>query len=258
MSEDLRAWADTLEAALVRGRIRIVSRVRVLASTASTQDAARREARPGLLVVADRQTRGRGTHGRAWTQGEGGLAVTFAVEPAPPGRLSLAAGVAACIAGEPDLPPRTLALRWPNDLVARADERKVGGVLIEITEGAAGSVACIGIGINVSQAPGSWTGELAGRAASLRELGSARSRLDVAVELLLALDRALAWSDAALIEAWRARDVLPGTRRRFLRGRDAVEGIVVGLDPALAILVRTDAGDVVRLPAETASLDRPR
>jgi BirA family transcriptional regulator, biotin operon repressor / biotin---[acetyl-CoA-carboxylase] ligase len=112
-------------------------------TTASTQDEARRRytGRP-LLVVAARQTAGRGRRGRAWEEAARALAVTLAFRPAwPEGkwpRLTLAAGLSACVAlGE------TVWLEWPNDLVAGG--AKVGGLLTEAADG----MVAVGLGVNL-------------------------------------------------------------------------------------------------------------
>ena len=111
--------------------------------TASTQDEAfARYAGSPLLVVAARQTAGRGRLGRAWEQADRALAATLALRPAWPEaawpRLTLVAGLAARSA----LGPGVL-LEWPNDLV-RGD-RKVGGLLTEAREG----VVAVGLGANL-------------------------------------------------------------------------------------------------------------
>jgi BirA family transcriptional regulator, biotin operon repressor / biotin---[acetyl-CoA-carboxylase] ligase len=112
-------------------------------TTASTQDEARRRyaGRP-LLLVAARQTAGRGRRGRAWEEATRALAATLAFRPPWPEeawpRLTLVAGLAACRAlGE------AVRLEWPNDLVAGG--AKVGGLLTEVADG----VVAVGLGANL-------------------------------------------------------------------------------------------------------------
>ena len=112
-------------------------------TAASTQDEARLgySGRP-LLVVAARQTAGRGRRGRPWETAPRALAASLAFTPAwrqsawP--RLTLAAGLAACGA----LGTGVL-LEWPNDLVRGG--AKVGGLLTE----ASGGVVIVGLGVNL-------------------------------------------------------------------------------------------------------------
>ncbi len=105
----------------------------------STQDEARTRTQP-VLVVAARQTAGRGRSGRPWWNAPRALAASFRWTPTWPAeawpRITLVAGLAAhgifaC------------SLKWPNDLVI--DGRKVGGILTE-TDGSA--VVC-GLGVNL-------------------------------------------------------------------------------------------------------------
>ncbi|MFN0134190.1 MAG: biotin--[acetyl-CoA-carboxylase] ligase [Phycisphaerales bacterium] len=250
MSDDLSSWAAALKAAIARDRPRIVDRVVVLAEVASTQDEARARAagRPGLLVIAARQTAGRGRLGRAWLDAEGeGLAATFALAaPAPSaqGRVSIAAGLAACRACESAI-AAPLRLRWPNDVVA-PDGRKLAGVLIEARDG----LLLVGIGINVRQT--AFPPTLA--AASLHQLGSSWSRADASLALLRELDACLALGDADLLREWTARDALRGTRRTFLHNGIRHTGLVESISPAAEICLRLDDGRSLSLPAATTSL----
>lgn len=111
-----------------------------LESVTSTQDIAR-DLPIGSIVIADRQTAGRGRLGRRWESPQAtALLVSFVLEPHP--LLSLAAGVAAAEACGP-----AVRLKWPNDLLL--DSRKVGGILVEN----ASRKAVCGIGINLTWAP---------------------------------------------------------------------------------------------------------
>jgi BirA family biotin operon repressor/biotin-[acetyl-CoA-carboxylase] ligase len=111
-----------------------------------------RRARAGrtepVLLVAERQSAGRGRLGRAW-QSAAGDSLTFSLglplAPADWAGLSLAVGVSVA----ESLHPR-IRLKWPNDLWV--DDRKLAGILIE-TASAGGSAAAryavVGIGINI-------------------------------------------------------------------------------------------------------------
>lgn len=104
--------------------------------TGSTNDDAKRLARSGAaegtLVLAGRQTGGRGRFGRVWTSPEGGAYVSAVLRPAlPPAALgplglALALGVARGL-DSLGVPAR---LKWPNDVLA--DGRKIAGILVEM------------------------------------------------------------------------------------------------------------------------------
>ena len=109
------------------------------------------------VLLAERQTGGRGRRGRSWSSPlaahvylsigrrfEGGLARL--------GGLSLVAGIAACEALR-ELGYAHVGLKWPNDLVvndAYGGLRKLGGLLVEGGGEHAGAArAVIGLGVNV-------------------------------------------------------------------------------------------------------------
>jgi len=115
----------------------------LLEEAGSTQDEARRRFTGfPLLVVAARQTAGRGRRGRSWETASRALAATLALRlPWPEAtrpRLTLVAGLAACHALG-----RGVGLEWPNDLIKGSS--KIGGLLAE----AAGDVVAVGLGVNL-------------------------------------------------------------------------------------------------------------
>ena len=132
----------------------------------STNTELMRRARAGraepVLLVAQRQTAGRGRIGRPWQSAQGVVAaapdasLTFSLglplAPRDWSGLSLAVGVAVAESLDADGAAR-LALKWPNDLWV--DGRKLGGILIETAlpqpAGSAGSerYVVIGIGLNI-------------------------------------------------------------------------------------------------------------
>jgi BirA family transcriptional regulator, biotin operon repressor / biotin---[acetyl-CoA-carboxylase] ligase len=248
-------WADALEQLILGSSIACIDRVRVMAETTSTQDACRAAAagKPGLLVVADRQTGGRGRLGRVWTHaGELGIAATFALDEtlsAP--MLAMAGGLGACTAVQQST-STLVGLRWPNDVVERTDEgngRKIGGVLVE----RGGGVALLGVGINVRQTEAVFLPDIKGRAASIAMLGGESTRLEVLFALVRALDRALRMGVEGLAAAWRKQDCLIGLEREFEHDGRRVRGIVMDIDPLGRIVLETKQG-LVSLPALTTSL----
>ncbi len=109
----------------------------------------------GLVVVADRQTAGRGRRGRSW-EAPAGTSLMLSVllrpslppAPLPPTSwplLPLMTGTAvveACRAVVPGLAGR-VGLKWPNDLLVEGV--KAAGILVE----SAGDHVVVGVGINV-------------------------------------------------------------------------------------------------------------
>lgn len=262
--QSLSAWTDRLEGVCAScPRLGVVG-VRVVTETDSTQDAAWATSggQPGFLVVAGRQTAGRGRLGRAWADtGVQGLAMTLTLRAGVVS--SVQAGVAVCRAvnallPEDDAGVGRAGLRWPNDVVEReggsggrsGGGRKIAGVLIEVREG----VAMVGIGVNVLQEEADFPSDLAGRAVSIAQLGSRCGRLDVACQILTQLDAVFSEDAQAIVQEAMALDTLVGTHQRFVHDGREYSGRVVALGPDDTIDLALDEGRVVELPAATTSL----
>jgi len=129
--------------------------LRVVAETGSTNADLAARARAGdpegAVLVAERQTAGRGRLGRHWeSPPRAGLAVSVLLRPAgvPVARygwLPLMAGIA-LVETVRKLSAVDAYLKWPNDLLLPGD-RKCGGILAEVAEPGA---VVLGIGLNVS------------------------------------------------------------------------------------------------------------
>lgn len=226
------------------------SSVEVLEVTSSTMDdaaaAAADGAPAGHLVVADRQERGRGAHGRFWTS-PGGTDLYFSVvarprlEPSSVPLVTLATGLGVRDAVASFVHERPVEVKWPNDVWIGA--RKCAGILVEsrMTGPDIDSVI-LGVGLNVNRTD--WPPELERIATSiLQERGG--DPLDRVEVLVTVLERVEAWVDrlvqhggTVLIDALRPHLALVGRRVRWEDG----EGVFEGVDPRGAALVRTEAG----------------
>ena len=112
---------------------------------------ARRGASEGLCVVAREQTAGRGRHGRVWaSEKDAGLYLSLVLRPTlenkflPLVTLMTAVAVYDVLCKFDGLQPD---IKWANDL--HVGEKKIGGVLAEMTETKTGSAIVVGIGINL-------------------------------------------------------------------------------------------------------------
>jgi BirA family biotin operon repressor/biotin-[acetyl-CoA-carboxylase] ligase len=132
----------------------------VVAETGSTNadvaDAARAGAPEGLVLVAERQSAGRGRLGRTWqSPPRAGIAVSVLLRPGLPasryGWLPLLAGVA-LVEAVRRVSEVDAVLKWPNDLLVRHDgaERKCAGILAETVPGDPTPAVVIGIGLNTT------------------------------------------------------------------------------------------------------------
>jgi BirA family biotin operon repressor/biotin-[acetyl-CoA-carboxylase] ligase len=129
----------------------------VPSTNAALAERARAGEGPGLVLVTEHQTAGRGRLDRVW-EAPARSSLTFSVllrPDVPPTSwpwLPLLTGYAVQAALADRLPD--IALKWPNDVLVDGDAgtgRKVCGILVERVETATGPMAVVGIGINVDQ-----------------------------------------------------------------------------------------------------------
>lgn len=242
--------------------------VDALAETDSTNSEVMRRAEAGapsgLVVVADEQSAGRGRRGRTWLSAPAD-SLTFSLlwrftGPATQlAGLSLAIGVAISDALE-SLGAKGVSLKWPNDILCSQGDgyAKLAGVLVELSSDSRGTVAVIGIGLNL-QAP---TGEMLMPAAGLSELLESlpeRHALFAALLIALAkvLDRFATGGFAALQADWQHRHAWQDKPVCVLEdGKVQLEGVCRGADTDGALLVNTASGQQ-RLLAGDVSLRQP-
>lgn len=163
-------------------------------SVASTNDLAKQEAGggapEGLAILARRQEKGRGRHGRTWISAEGqGVYLSVLLRPAIPAYEANWLGVIGALAVADALEQAGVggvALKWPNDVLARG--RKIAGILVEPRiEAEAVEFAVLGFGINVAQEQAGWPESLRERVTSCRLEGirtTPRSLAGVVLEQL--------------------------------------------------------------------------
>jgi len=259
--------SEPLDAALIRNgldkEIRPLVEVRVAWETSSTNAALLAESPvpPGAFVVllAENQTGGRGRRGRAWRAALGdSLCVSIATsfEPLPRDLPALTLAIGACVrAALEDCGARELALKWPNDLVARDldhgnDLRKLGGILVELRAEAGGpGYVVVGIGLNLrlgdeAREAISALGTVAGDLKSIGVDAAARNRLAAVLidHCVRGLQQFGREGFAPFIAAWRKADVLQGTAVRVSDSSGEREGVARGIDAQGALQLEVADG----------------
>lgn len=250
MSEERPAPADLAPARIALETDRYGRSLDVRAETGSTNDDARRAAAEGApdghVVVADRQSRGRGAHGRRWDS-PGGTDLYLSIIarlPLPPSRLpplTLAVGLGVARAVATLVPKAPVELKWPNDVLL--DGRKVSGVLVEsVSTGSTVDSAVLGIGLDVNRER--FAPELEELATSMRRVaGAPFDRARVLAVLLGCVERQV---DRFVQQGPRA--VVAGVEARLAWRGEAVRcgdvaGQLVGLRDDGALRIRTAAGE---------------
>ena len=242
------AWARRLSAATVEFHGRI----------GSTNDRGRELVAEGwrlpAVVVANRQSAGRGRRGRGWVS-DTPLGLWFTMvrdgEAGGGAAVPLRVGLGVARGLESVVPGLRVGIKWPNDLLAGG--RKLGGVLCE----QAGGAVLTGVGLNLNHRRGDLPAELETPATSARVASGLRvSRGRALAGILDQLPEVWAHHGPAIpageLEELEARSPLRGRRlsvdgvvRHSSEGLCAVAGlaaIAVSIRPDGALEVRDDAG----------------
>jgi BirA family biotin operon repressor/biotin-[acetyl-CoA-carboxylase] ligase len=218
----------------------------------------------GEVVVAERQTAGRGRRGREWVspaRRNVAFSVILRPEDLPPARapeLTLVAAVAVCDALRHS--GADAGIKWPNDVLVGG--RKIAGILTEMSaEADRVHWVVVGVGVNVNTRREDFPAELRGEATSLlieREHPSPR-----ALFLAACLTSLEGWYDrhaeegfAPIRQAWRERSVTLGQEVSVTTDGAQVVGLAEDIDETGALLVRTPAG-TVRVTSGDVALVRP-
>ena len=222
----------------------------------------------GATVVAEEQTEGRGRLGRAWVAPPGSSLLVSVVLRPPIATDAVwltvaAAGVALAEAVDRVAPGAAPAgLKWPNDL--ELGGRKAAGLLAEAQlEGERLAAVLLGMGVNVGQGAADFPAEVAGRATSVGLAAGApvdRGELLAAWagRFLAGYEELCAGRPGPVLAAYRARLRTVGRRVRADRiGAPPVVGTAVDLTPPGGLVVRTDTGARVEVPAGDVHHLRP-
>jgi BirA family transcriptional regulator, biotin operon repressor / biotin---[acetyl-CoA-carboxylase] ligase len=226
-----------------------------------------------LWVVADRQTGGRGRHGRSWDSPEGNLYASLSVRertsPALAPQLGFVAGLALhdAVAEAAGLAAPRLALKWPNDLLL--DSGKLAGILLERHARGGGAVIVIGFGVNVASGPADAPYPAAALRNAAPDLGAGALFEALAARFE---QRSAAWHAAAQAGAraafaalradWLERAAGLGEPIRVRLPNGERHGRFEGLDPVGRLTLGTahgreliEAGDVLLPPAPSPLLE---
>ncbi|QDU90376.1 Bifunctional ligase/repressor BirA [Pirellulimonas nuda] len=220
-------------------------------------------AEPCLLVLADRQTAGRGRGANTWWSEAGALTFSLLLDCRPLGLpverwpvASLLTGLAVCDAFDDVLGGADSRVKWPNDVYLAG--RKACGILIESADYRKGLLA-IGIGVNVNNSASGAPHPLCETAISLSDhTHRPLAEAEVLVRLLQRLEQRLAWAAAGggdLQAQWRPRCLLTGRQIEALAGESTVAGRCLGIDPDGALLLEAPGGPVRLLSGVVTRVD---
>ena len=193
----------------------------------------------GLVVVADRQTGGRGRNGRAWLSPAGvNLYFSMLLRPScPPGivpQIAILTALAERRALVQLLPSLEVQVKWPNDVLVRGG--KLSGILCSMScQGTRTDYAIVGVGLNVNALAADFAPDVRTKATSLRLLTGRSFPRGKVLALLLNQFEAIyqEWLAVAsltpFLAEWRKVSVLEGKRVTVEQGNAPVTGVVDGI-----------------------------
>lgn len=263
----LSPCSDVLSAAGVEKYLKTQSlSIRVVDEVDSTNSVLKRMAAEGApqgsVLIAERQSAGRGRMGRSFYSPPGtGLYMSLLLRPCMEAQratlVTTSAAVAVAEAIE-RLAGEAAQIKWVNDVLFHG--RKVCGILTEAgMDFESGMIdhVVLGIGVNTAAPAEGFPEELqgvAGAAFGAAPVPELRCRL--AAEIL---ERFLGYyaclGSVACYQAYKSRSVVLGKDVQLISpGREAVPARVLDIDPDFALVVETGEGQVRRVNAGELSL----
>lgn len=200
--------------------------------------------KPGTVVVARRQTAGRGRQGRSWVDC-GGLHLSVVI---PSHRAYFSRGFSVWLGLMVVLSLREdfnvdARLKWPNDILC--GDRKLGGILMERTGSGDRTAVVAGLGLNLTGGPADFPCGLMATATSLehetdRLWRPATVSTAIINRVVGDLDRFESEGWEPWAEAMRCLDCLLGQEVSLERADETFTGRAVGIDAQGRLQLETD------------------
>jgi len=211
------------------------------------KDLARKNCPDFTVVIAGRQTAGRGRLNRQWLSDDGGLYFTLVLRPDIPLPMSSRVNFLASLTLARvlrDLYQIEAAVKWPNDILV--DDRKLSGMLSELeAEAERVFFINIGLGINVNNDP---TGVEPGAISLKNMLGREISRVRLLSRFLDEFEDRLKNAEFEnIISEWKQYTVTLQRQVRIVTPREVTEGLAVDVDENGALLVRLADGSIKKI-----------
>jgi len=232
------------------------TKVEVVSSVDSTnrflRELAAAGAAEGTVVIARKQTAGRGRMGRSfYSPQDSGLYFSLLLRPenlAPERAASLtaAAAVAMCQAIE-TVTGEHSRIKWVNDLYLRG--KKICGILTEASIGLESGVvdhAIVGVGLNLTPPEGGFPPELAEIAGAVLDSAAPGTRNDL-VGTFLRRFFAFYRGKEGYWEDYRARNLVPGREVTVISGGKSRPAQALTIDENCRLVVRYPDGTIQHL-----------
>jgi BirA family biotin operon repressor/biotin-[acetyl-CoA-carboxylase] ligase len=235
----------------------------------STNDVAFRLATEGAghgeVVIAERQTQGKGRRGRAWSSPPGlnlymSLVLRPELSPQRASELTLLCAVA--LAETLREGGADARIKWPNDV--QVNGKKIAGILTELSaEPERVHFVVVGVGVNLNAEAEHFPEELRQAATSLAQVRA--RKVPRALFTAALLTRLELWLDdhadrgfAPVRGTWKQLSCTLGQEVLVRTERTELRGLAEDIDEAGALLVRTPEGALERVLAGDVEQVRPK
>jgi len=216
-----------------------------LKETSSTMDVAKIEMENSaekVLVIAEKQTQGRGRLGREWISQEGGAWFSLGIRP----KIALKecfiftyiAGLAVVkaileVTGLPTF------LKWPNDVIYKksGQEKKLAGILLEV-KGEVDMVnyIIIGIGVNVNNSISNFEPT----AISIKEiLKYPISKKRLIQKILIKIFKLMDLPSIEILKMWKRNSITLGRSVKIIQPNREIIGLALDISEDGALIVQT-------------------
>lgn len=207
---------------------------------------AKRPHENGSLVIADRQTQGRGRLNRKWISPKGGIWMSILLrpnfEPSYTSLFPMATSLALAVSIEKTLKIKT-ELKWPNDVTIKGN--KVAGILIDASvESNKIDYLIIGIGINFKINPGTISKSIKQKKygiATLISKDQGTRPAELVQQFLLELEKTynniLTGNVGTIRKEWIKRSSTIGKNVTITTTTGTLKGKVTGIDKTGALIL---------------------
>jgi BirA family biotin operon repressor/biotin-[acetyl-CoA-carboxylase] ligase len=233
-----------------------IKEIHIFDELLSTNESAKRiaaEGAPeGTIVLAEKQTVGRGRMGRIWASPAGvgiwlSLVLRPPIMPSQAAQLTFVSAVVICHAVR-DFTGLDAQIKWPNDIMING--KKICGILTELSaEIDQINYVVAGIGINVNHQKKDFPLDIVDRATSLMLVsGKTYRRIELLVNILANYDKVyLEYQKKGfsyILEQWRKLNCTLGHEVKVISQDEVYYGTAIDIDKDGQLMVQTPEGDL--------------
>lgn len=221
--------------------------------TGSTNTDLCRMAREGAahrtVLIAERQTGGKGRRGRSFLSPSGGLYMSLLLRELPYDSDAAIMTSAAAVAFRRALQRlcnEKIGIKWVNDLLING--KKLAGILTEgVVEQNRITGVVVGVGVNIGKVPD----EVADIACSL---GGAVTAQQAAEAMLDELDKVIVLPLGQVMDEYRENSLAIGRRVTVIGADGEREAQAITTDDRAHLICRTDSGEILTLSSGEISI----